>query len=108
MAIVLEKGFQFIMAKEKNLTDSDKATYLRSALKSKAIQIITSQHGVDDYDEMVTAVKRRYSNPRHLFRKQVQSLVQFMFSEHSLGHMPQHKENYFLLWNDKVNLLRTI
>ena len=34
------------MAKDKKLTDSDKATYLRSALKSKeAIQIITSQHG---------------------------------------------------------------
>ena len=28
-----------------------------------------------------------------------------------IGHMPQHKENflaYFLLWNDKVNLLRII
>ena len=48
------------MAKDKKLTDSDKATYLRSALKSKeAIQIITSQHGVDNYDEMVTALKRR-------------------------------------------------
>ena len=73
--------FQSIMAKDKKLTDSDKATYLRSALKSKeAIQIITAQHGVDDYDEMVTALKRRYSNPRRLFRKQVQSLVQFKFS----------------------------
>ena len=44
------------MAKDKKLTDSDKATYLRSALKSKeAIQII-SQHGVDDHNEMVTAL----------------------------------------------------
>ena len=76
--------FQSIMAKDKKLTDSDKATYLCSALKSKdAIQIIISQHGVDDYDEMVTALKRRYSNPRHLFRKQVQSLVQFKFSGRS-------------------------
>ena len=50
--------FQSIMAKDKKLTDSDKAIYLRSALKSKeAIQIITSQHGVDDYDEIVTALK---------------------------------------------------
>ena len=73
------------MAKDKKLTDSDKATYLRSALKSKeAIQIITSQHGVDDYDEMVTALKRRYNNHHHLFRKQVQSLVQFKFSGRSL------------------------
>ena len=48
------------MAKDKKLTDSDKATYLRSALKSKeAIQIITSQHGVVDYGEMVTALKRQ-------------------------------------------------
>ena len=47
------------MAKDKNHTDSDKATYFRSALKSKeAIQIITSQHSVDDYDEMITALKR--------------------------------------------------
>ena len=76
--------FQSIMAKDKKLTDSDKATYLRSALKSKeAIQIITSQHGVDDYDEMVTALKRRFSNPCRLFRKQVQSLVQFKFSGRS-------------------------
>ena len=76
--------FQSIMAKDKKLTDSDKATYLRSALNSKeAIQIITSQHSVDDYDEMVTALKRRYSNPRRLFRKQVQSLVQFKFSGRS-------------------------
>ena len=76
--------FQSIMAKDKKLTDSDKATYLRSALKSKeVIQIITSQHGVDDYDELVTTLKRRYSNPRRLFRKQVQSLVQFKFSGRS-------------------------
>ena len=32
---------------------------------------------------MVTALKRRYSNPHRLFRKQVQSLVQFKFSGHS-------------------------
>ena len=51
--------FQSIMAKDNKLTDSDKATYLRSALKSKeSIQIITSQNGVDDYDEMVTVLKR--------------------------------------------------
>ena len=32
---------------------------------------------------MATALKRRYSNPCRLFRKQVQSLVQFKFSGHS-------------------------
>ena len=104
--------FQSVMATDKNLTDSDKATYLCSALKSKeAIQIITSQHNVDDYDGMVRALKRQYSNPRFLFRKQVQSLVQFESLDVHIGHMLQHKENfltYFLLRNDKVNSLKNI
>ena len=60
MAIIL--GIN--VPEDKNLTDSDKATYLHSTLKSKeAVQIITSKHSVNDYDEMVTALKRSYSNP---------------------------------------------
>ena len=95
MAIVLEK-VPIVMAKDKKLTDSNKATYLRSALNSKeAIQIITSQHG--------GTITMRWSQ---LSKGDTVNLVVSSenkcnpwYSSSSLdvhiGHMPQHKENFF-------------
>ena len=71
------------------MSDADKVTYLRSAIKGRdGIAILEAETGSgDDYDELVSILKLRFDKKRLVHRTHLMNLLQHRVSSYSLEEM---------------------